>query len=142
LYVFGQKECSVNHLNGKEIRLLLCFCDQNKNSALIYTHQSEKIVLRKFQTIYLRAHLCLGLQNPCCLKLPFYNLPNFNNQFLTSRDKCVPIITTWRFLRLRMEERPSIWRIAANILNKQWWTADMEWSSSLGVERGANNSSP
>ena len=25
-----------------------------------------------------------------------------------------------------------IWRLAANILNKQWWTADQEWSSSLG----------
>jgi hypothetical protein len=33
-----------------------------------------------------------------------------------------------------------IWRIAANILNKQSRTADKEWSSSLGVGRGANNS--
>jgi hypothetical protein len=35
-----------------------------------------------------------------------------------------------------------IWRVAANILNKQSRTADNEWSSSLGVGRGANNSSP
>jgi hypothetical protein len=35
-----------------------------------------------------------------------------------------------------------IWRIAANILNKQSRTADKGWPSSLGVERGANNSSP
>jgi hypothetical protein len=35
-----------------------------------------------------------------------------------------------------------IWRIAANILNKQSRTADKGWSSSLGVGRGANNSSP
>jgi hypothetical protein len=34
-----------------------------------------------------------------------------------------------------------IWRVAANILNKQSWTADKGWSSSLGVGRGANNSS-
>jgi hypothetical protein len=34
------------------------------------------------------------------------------------------------------------WREAANILNKQSWTADKGWSSSLGVGRGANNSSP
>jgi hypothetical protein len=27
-----------------------------------------------------------------------------------------------------------------NILNKQSWTADKRWSSSLGVGRGANNS--
>jgi hypothetical protein len=35
-----------------------------------------------------------------------------------------------------------IWRIAANILNKQSRTADKEWSFSLGVGRGANYSSP
>jgi hypothetical protein len=29
-----------------------------------------------------------------------------------------------------------------NILNNQSGTADKGWSSSLGVERGANNSSP
>jgi hypothetical protein len=35
-----------------------------------------------------------------------------------------------------------IWKVAANILNKQSRTADKGWSSSLGVQRGANNSSP
>jgi hypothetical protein len=30
-----------------------------------------------------------------------------------------------------------IWRVAANILNKQSRTADKGWSSSLGVGRGA-----
>jgi hypothetical protein len=35
-----------------------------------------------------------------------------------------------------------IWRVAANTLNKQSRTADRGWSSSLGVGRGANNSSP
>jgi hypothetical protein len=34
-----------------------------------------------------------------------------------------------------------MWRVAANILNKQSWTADKGWSSSLWVGRGANNSS-
>jgi hypothetical protein len=34
-----------------------------------------------------------------------------------------------------------VWSVAANILNKQYCTANKEWSSSLGVERGANNSS-
>jgi hypothetical protein len=32
------------------------------------------------------------------------------------------------------------WREATNILNKRSRTADKGWSSSLGVERGANNS--
>ena len=40
-----------------------------------------------------------------------------------------------------MEERPPIWRVAANIMNKQSRAADKGWSSSLGVRRGANNSS-
>ena len=44
--------------------------------------------------------------------------------------------------RARMEERPPIWSVAANILNKQSRIADNGWSSSLRVGRGANNSSP
>jgi hypothetical protein len=35
-----------------------------------------------------------------------------------------------------------LWRVAANTLSKQSRTADKGWSSSLGVGRGANNSSP
>jgi hypothetical protein len=35
-----------------------------------------------------------------------------------------------------------IWRVAANILNKQLRTADKGWSSNLRVVRGTNNSSP
>jgi len=34
-----------------------------------------------------------------------------------SHDKWVPVATAWRVLRLRMEERPSVWRVTANILN-------------------------
>jgi hypothetical protein len=30
----------------------------------------------------------------------------------------------WHVLRLLMEERLPIWRVAASILNKQSWTAD------------------
>ena len=53
----------------------------------------------------------------------------------------LPVTTAWRVLRFRIEERPPIWRVAANKLNKQSWTADKGWSSSLGVVRGANNPS-
>jgi hypothetical protein len=55
------------------------------------------------------------------------------------RDKWVSVITAWRILRLRNEERPPIWRVAANILNKQLRTVDKGRSSSMGVGRGANN---
>jgi hypothetical protein len=54
----------------------------------------------------------------------------------------VPVTTAWRVLRLRMEERPPIWRVAANILHKLLRTADKAWSTSLGFGRGVNNSSP
>jgi hypothetical protein len=51
----------------------------------------------------------------------------------------VPVTTAWRVLMLRMEELSPIWRVAENKLNKQPRTAEEEWSSSLGVRRGANN---
>ena len=57
-------------------------------------------------------------------------------------DKWVPITTAWRVLRFRMEEQPPIWRVAVNVLNKQSWRIDREWSFNLRVGRGVNNSSP
>ena len=50
-----------------------------------------------------------------------------------SRDRWIPVTTAWRVLRLRMEGRPAIWRVAANILNKQLRTADKWWFSRLGL---------
>ena len=41
-----------------------------------------------------------------------------------------------------MEERPAVWRVAVDILNKQSRTADKGRPSRLVVGRGANNSSP
>jgi len=40
------------------------------------------------------------------------------------QDKWAPVTTAWQVLRLRREERPPIWRVAANILNKQSWIYD------------------
>jgi hypothetical protein len=39
-----------------------------------------------------------------------------------------------------MEEILQIWRVAANILNKQSWTANKEWSSRMRMGQGTNNS--
>jgi len=61
--------------------------------------------------------------------------------FYKFRDKWVPVTTAWYALRLQMEEWPPIWRVAANILIKQFWTADKGWTSSLGVGRDVDNSS-
>ena len=37
--------------------------------------------------------------------------------FLKGCDNSVPVTTAWRVLGLWMEERPPVWRVAANILN-------------------------
>jgi hypothetical protein len=55
-------------------------------------------------------------------------------------DKWVTVTAAWCVLKLRMEERPPVWRVAAYILNKQLRTADKWRSSSLGVGRSANSS--
>jgi len=44
-------------------------------------------------------------------------------------DKWDSVTTAWRVLRLRMEERPPIWKVAATVLNKQFRTAVKGWSS-------------
>jgi hypothetical protein len=44
---------------------------------------------------------------------------------MRGRDKWIPVTTVWRVLRLQMEEWPPIWRVAADILNKQIGTSDM-----------------
>ena len=45
----------------------------------------------------------------------------------------VPVTTAWRVLRLRMEERPPIWRVVVNKMKKQPRTADEVWSSSISL---------
>jgi len=57
------------------------------------------------------------------------------------QHKLDPVTTAWCVLGLRLEERPPIWWIAAELLNKQSRAAD-KGSSSLGVGQGAKNFSP
>jgi hypothetical protein len=66
-------------------------------------------------------------------------LLNYPDSF--SRRKWVPVITAWRVVRLRTEERPPILMLAANVLSKQSRIADEGWSSCLGVGRGAKKNS-
>ena len=53
----------------------------------------------------------------------------------------VLVSTTCRDLKLGMEERPPIRRVAKNMLTKQSRTADKGCSSSLGFRQSANDSS-
>jgi hypothetical protein len=66
----------------------------------------------------------------------------FTTNINAFRDTWVPVTTAWSVLRLWLEERPPIWMVAANILNKQSRTAVKGCSYGLGVGRGANKSSP
>ena len=75
------------------------------------------------------------------------NLNIINKEIMVGTKKIifdwrVPVTTVWHILRLRMEKWLPVWRVAANILNKQSRIADKGWSSSLGFGRSANNSSP
>ena len=56
--------------------------------------------------------------------------------YKTTNHPWVPVITAWHADGVVGLQ---IWRLTANIVNKQSWTAEQEWSSSLGVWRGANN---
>jgi len=49
-------------------------------------------------------------------------------------EKWAPVTMTWCIFRLWMEERPPIYRVAANILKKQSRTTHDGWSSSLEGE--------
>jgi hypothetical protein len=57
-------------------------------------------------------------------------------------NKWVPVITAWRVLGVGRGEGRGIRGVGGDILNKQSRTAETGWYSSLGVGRGANNSSP
>jgi len=59
-----------------------------------------------------------------------------------SHNTWVPVTTASRDLWLRVEEPSPLWRVAVNILNMQSRTVDSGWSSSFGLGRSANNSSP
>ena len=62
-----------------------------------------------------------------------------NHSGILVSDMWVPVTTASRVLKLRLEDRPPIWKVAANILIKQLRTAVNGWSSDLGVGGRANN---
>jgi len=59
-----------------------------------------------------------------------------------SQDKCVRVTTAWHVLGLWIDVQPTIWKVAANILNKQSRTADKVWDFILVIGWGAENYSP
>ena len=67
--------------------------------------------------------------------------PSFELPHQKPKQAWVPVTTTWHILRLRIDVRPPVWRVDANILNEQWRITDKGWSSNMRIGRGANNSS-
>ena len=57
-------------------------------------------------------------------------------------DKWVSVTTAWDFLRLLMEKRPAVRRVAVDMLNNQLRTVDNVLSSSLVFGRDTESSSP
>jgi hypothetical protein len=51
-----------------------------------------------------------------CLTTNMGSLDTWKEVGKFGRDKWVPVTTAWRVLRLRMEERPPVWRVAATII--------------------------
>jgi len=48
-------------------------------------------------------------------------------------DKWVPVITVWHVLRLQTDKQSPVWRVDANILNKQSQTPKRSGSPSWGL---------
>jgi len=80
-------------------------------------------------TVYIRFLWC-SLRVIRCRNIPTGLASSISIGTVT--DKWVPVTTAWRALRLRMEERLPIWRVATKIYI-EIAIADKGWSSSLGV---------
>ena len=121
------------------LRITTCFNRPHWHSwslKLCYSHFWRKAT---FEILYLQKNVWITSQQTLMTEKPYLFFVVLT-QFI--HDTWVSVTTAWRVLMLRMEERPLIWRVAANILNKQSRTSDKRWSSSLGYKRGANKSPP
>jgi hypothetical protein len=95
-------------------------CSSYKNS-----HNTSNLVVA-----HLLANTDLGISAPT----------SYTKEFLSSQR--VPCHQGVARPQVADGDGIQIWRVAANILNKQSRTADRGWSSSLAVGRGANKPPP
>ena len=104
---------------------------------ILYTFMAvSKTVICDILKLYVCVCVCVS-RTDSCTRPPNVMHLNSADTFVGTADYIHS--TAWQVLRLRMEERPPIWRVDANILNKQSRTANKGWSSNLGVGRGAKN---
>jgi len=82
--------------------------------------------------MYVCMYIYIYMGHAFFLNSPHYSGLNGKSGFIT---------TVWHTLRLWMEELLLIWRVAVNILHKQFQSADKGLSFSLGVEQSVYSSS-
>jgi len=85
-----------------------------------------------------------GTTHPVTHRIPEVQHPQYLISVYISNTHECGFLSPWHGASsgYQMEERPPIWRVAVNKLNKQPRTADEGWSSSLRFGRAANNPSP
>jgi hypothetical protein len=107
LYVYAITDPSLTNTYFKSVQFLFHWC-----WLTYWLTPCSRVLLEKLT----------GLQ--LVKKFPtFYETRMFITAFTSAHHlshviSAVPVTTAWRVLRLRMGERPPIWRVAANILNK------------------------
>jgi hypothetical protein len=136
--VFSSWCCDSEELRKRLFTVLQsCF---TTSQCFAWTKQNS--TAHSFTLPHIITFTCQTLNFMYCL-IPKYYFWNFALKHLKSNVRLVP--------RHHCMARPhvvdggdglQIWRVAANILNKQSLTVDMGWSSSLGFGRVSNNSSP
>jgi len=106
--------CVLNSLEwhcvcAAQCREVLCVCTAQSREALRMECQAGHVVCGLYNIIY-------KILNNVTYS---YYTPYLFIADLNYTMQWVPVTTAWRVLRLRIEERPPIRRVAANILNRQ-----------------------
>ena len=117
------------------LQITLRLCKWNIINGRYYNHLQSRHILKNPSSKFIKRNIWPKLQ---------VLLHNFFLSFSLKHLviwEWVPVTTTCR-VRLRMEDWPPTWRVAADILNMQSPRADKRLSSSLGFGRFSNNSSP
>ena len=113
---------------------------------ILSSHLSLGLSSGLFTSGSLTETLYITLFSPISATCPVYLILDFITCTVLAEVYVVytsfPVTRVWRVLRLGMEERPPLWRVAANTLNNQSRTADRGCSFSLEVGRGVDNSWP
>jgi len=91
--------------------------DKNRLPSVHPHHSMLYPLSHEFRKAIAARHANLCLEKVCIFF--FHHKHKVCDFDVSILPKWVPVTTAWRVLRLRMEEWPPIWRVAANILNKQ-----------------------